>query len=640
MKNFILIFCLISTSFLYGQEKFEKVELNGNDNSLEILSSSDTGLVVKLTLGNYLKRHVEIEGEPFYSIKLDGESWIKQMGNPELPKITKSIMIPNMSDYKAKVISSKYEDVELSVIPSKGILSRTVNPDDVPYVFSKEVYSKDEFFPEISYSFDEPYLIRETRGVAISFYPFRYNPVKKILRTYTSLTFEITFAGTNEKNISTHSTSISNKYFDPIIKHHFINHFKSSILKSTKTVEEDGKMLIICHNDFIDEMQDFVTHKTNKGLTTELVNMNTVGSTANDVATYIQNEYNTDNTLTFVLLVGDNTQIPTLIVSGGGSDPSFSLVSGSDNYPDIIIGRFSAENESQVATMVERSIDYETMSEQTWYHNGIGIASSQGTGDDGEYDYEHIRNIRTDLLTWHYTDIDEFYDGSQGGNDATGNPTPAIISTSINSGVSIINYTGHGSTTSWSTSGFSNTNVNSLTNDDMLPFIFSVACVNGNFTGSTCFAESWLRATNNSTNRPIGAIGFYGSSINQSWSPPMQAQDEFNNLLLSEDYTTFGALCYNASCSMIDDYGAGGETMFLTWHIFGDPSIEVIPNNNSCTTTNISGTISTDHTYTDCKIEVINTTIQNNANVIFDADESTIINGLFKVEAGSTLKIK
>jgi hypothetical protein len=173
-----------------------------------------------------------------------------------------------------------------------------------------------------------------------------------------------------------------------------------------------------------------------------------------------------------------------------------------------------------------------------------------------------------------------------------------------------------------------------------LPFVFSVACVNGNFTGSTCFAESWLRATNGSTNNPTGAIGFYGSSINQSWDPPIQVQDEFNNLLINEDYITFGALCYNASCSMIDDYGVSGETMFLTWHIFGDPSIEVIPNNNSCTTTNISGIISTNNMYTDCKIEVINTTIQNNANVIFDAEESTIVNGSFEVKIGSTLEIK
>lgn len=530
-----------------GQTEYEKVTVNQVDNSLKILSSSEEKIVLELSIGNYLKRPVKIDGETYYSVNLAGENWIKQKGNPELPKISKSIIIPGNSDIEAKIISKKYEDIVLPLAPSKGILPRTINPDSVPYSFS-EIYSKDAFFPKSNYSIGEPYLIRNTRGIAINFYPFMYNPVNKTLRIFTKLTLEITFTGTNTKNTSNRSYSKPNKYFKPIIKQHFINYSLTSDIKSTKTVGEKGRMLIICHSAFMDEMQDFVNHKNNKGLTTEIVDMNTVGSTANDVETYIQNEYDSDNSLTFVLLVGDNAQIPTLTESGGGSDPSFSLVSGSDNYPDIIIGRFSAENENQLETMVERSIEYENMSEQNWFHNGAGIASSQGTGDDGEYDYEHIRNIRTDLLAGQYNQIDEFYDGSQGGSDANGDPTPAMISDSVNNGVSIINYTGHGNTTSWGTSGFSNIDVNSLTNDDMLPFIFSVACLNGNFTGNTCFAESWLRATNSSANNPTGAIGFYGSSINQDWSPPMQAQDAFNNLLINEDYITFGALCYNASC--------------------------------------------------------------------------------------------
>jgi hypothetical protein len=183
------------------------------------------------------------------------------------------------------------------------------------------------------------------------------------------------------------------------------------------------------------------------------------------------------------------------------------------------------------------------------------------------------------LSAWHYTDVGEFYDGSQGDEDGAGNPAPADISAYVNDGVSIINYTGHGSTTSWTTSGFSNADVNNLTNDDELPFIFSVACVNGNFTGSTSFSEAWLRAKNAATDNPVGALGFYGSTINQYWSPPMEAQDVFNDMLVSEAYSTFGALVYNASAGMMDAYGGNngdsGTNMFLTWTLFGDPSLKV-----------------------------------------------------------------
>jgi hypothetical protein len=70
------------------------------------------------------------------------------------------------------------------------------------------------------------------------------------------------------------------------------------------------------------------------------------------------------------------------------------------------------------------------------------------------------------------------------------------------------------------------------------------------------------------------------SSINQSWNPPMDAQDEIADLLVgTSSYgskRTFGGLCYNGSSHMMDVYGADGEDMFLTWHVFGDPSVRVM----------------------------------------------------------------
>jgi len=44
-----------------------------------------------------------------------------------------------------------------------------------------------------------------------------------------------------------------------------------------------------------------------------------------------------------------------------------------------------------------------------------------------------------------------------------------MITNYLNDGRSMINYCGHGSTTSWGTTGFSNTQVNALANENMLP---------------------------------------------------------------------------------------------------------------------------------------------------------------------------
>ena len=74
-----------------------------------------------------------------------------------------------------------------------------------------------------------------------------------------------------------------------------------------------------------------------------------------------------------------------------------------------------------------------------------------------------------------------------------------------------------------------------------------MACVNGYFNGITCFAEAWLRATNGG--EPTGAVGIYASSVNQSWDPPMQMQDEFADLYTTEQYHCYGTLCFAGSCS-------------------------------------------------------------------------------------------
>ena len=71
-----------------------------------------------------------------------------------------------------------------------------------------------------------------------------------------------------------------------------------------------------------------------------------------------------------------------LFAAGGASDPSLSLIVGSDNYPDIFVGRLSAENVSQLETQIERSVEYEKLPQDgsSWYHKGTGVASNQGSG--------------------------------------------------------------------------------------------------------------------------------------------------------------------------------------------------------------------------------------------------------------------
>jgi len=99
-------------------------------------------------------------------------------------------------------------------------------------------------------------------------------------------------------------------------------------------------------------------------------------------------------------------------------------------------------------------------------------------------------------------------------------PTSSDVTTSVESGRSLGLYIGHGSDTSWGTSGFSVSDVRNLTNGDMLPVVWDVACLNGNFarSGGDCFAESWLKQSGG------GAVSFEAATTSEDWVPPCDAQ--------------------------------------------------------------------------------------------------------------------
>jgi len=69
----------------------------------------------------------------------------------------------------------------------------------------------------------------------------------------------------------------------------------------------------------------------------------------------------------------------------------------------------------------------------------------------------------------------------------------------------------------------------------------------------------------------------YASNIVMAWNPPMAAQDEAVDLLVSRREASLGGLCYLGACLMMDEYpdAEEGAREFKHWHLFGDPSLMV-----------------------------------------------------------------
>ena len=584
----LLIFSMISVLF------------SSSSVNVTVLEQNKEYVLVEYAINDFTITPIYYDDEIYHKVELDDEPQLLIEGAPELPHINRSLIIPDLTSASVEVVNLNYDSYsDLNILPSKGNILRNVDINSVPHV-KGDVYTINSDFPADIYELKDPYILRDFRGQVVQINPFQYNPITGNMKVFTNVTLRINFTGYNSINQFFNRRSVDNivNDYSQIYSNRFINY--ETYQTRYNPISEDGEMLIICYDDFCDEMDSFVNWKNQKGIKTTLVPKSQAGNTASSIKNYVQNFYNTHN-LTYLLLVGDKAQIPTFDIgsgwSSGESDISYAYLSGNDSYPEFFVGRFSAQTPNHVLTEVQRTIEYERDPQigADWYKKGIMIASNEGAGaghDGGESDWQHAQNMRQDLLNYTYDSVSELYDGTHGDQDSSGNPSDSMVRNAINSGAGIIHYTGHGDTDVWVTSNFNTGDVDALTNNNELPFVCTVGCKSGDF-GGTCLGERFIYSTNG--NEPTGAIATFMSTIYQSWAPPMEAQDEMVDIL-TESFEnnrkySFGGISWNGCLEMNDNYGNDGSTETNHWTLFGDPSVSVRTNSPSTLSISHSGNL-------------------------------------------------
>jgi gingipain R len=581
-KIFIAFMLLIAGISTFAQKQNVK---SNEAYTVECTSISSNEHVLKFDINSYGIVDIEKNGSIYSTVVFNHGVNTFLKGFAELPMLSTTLQISNENDVKVITVSEDYEDIQLSnpMLPSRGTIYRNNDPSTVPYIIAPESIV-DAFYPEQIVESTDPFIFRDIRGANIIVYPFRYNAVQNTLRVYKS----ISIAVIDDNTVTTNPLVSKADYIDPamndVYRSLFINY---NPLKYANQIGEFGEMLVIYTSRDATVIQPYIDWKRQMGYKVSTLQV----ATGTNVKTNIQNAYSSNPNLLYVQLVGDWADIKSDLgtTQNAPMDPYMGCVAGSDFYPELIIGRFSASTTAQVTIQVNKAINYEKNPDMagTWYKNGLGIASSEGSGsgDDGEADNTHMDYIKNNrLLAYTYTSVASQYQP---------NATASGVATSVNGGVSVINYCGHGSETTWVTSGYSNTNIGSSTNGSKLPFIFSVACVNGKFhmTTGDCFAEAWLKKDGG------GAVVAIMSTINQPWQPPMRGQDYFNDILIggynyttspgtgtsttvSDQRTTFGSITFNGNVLMLAEQPTNIDTQetLQTWTIFGDASLQVRTN--------------------------------------------------------------
>jgi len=301
---------------------------------------------VQFSLNGYNETFLETPRGKEKMISVEEGVQIMEKGKPDMAKLVSTIIIPDMDKMEVNVVSSEYKEFTgIDIAPSKGHFDRSTNPDDVPFTYGK-AYETDEFWPGELAQLENPFIMRDFRGQTITVFPFQYNPVSKTLRVYTSIEVEITSTGKTGDDPLTrrHEEILLEPEFGKIYERFFLN-FDAAKRGYDMLEGEEGIMLIICYDDFMDAMQPFVNWKRTTGRKTEIVPKSEAGSTYDQIKSFVEDYYNENDNFAHLLLVGDAPdQIPVGTGNQGGqSDNAYGFLEGNNSFNDIFVGRFSAE---------------------------------------------------------------------------------------------------------------------------------------------------------------------------------------------------------------------------------------------------------------------------------------------------------
>lgn len=594
-----LILILIFFSFNLKSENELKIKTsNSNKTELKVNNKSISGFNLTSSISELSLIPVNSQKGNFVEIRIDGYVKSYNIGNPDLPVLSKMIEIPVCSGYDIKIISFEEEIIDLNqynvnkLLPAQPSISKAVDDmSKVEFYYNESSYKKNEFSKQTIANIEVLGTMRGAKIGRLTVNPFQYNPVENKLKIINNLSIEIVFNNTNEALTTQQKQKYYSPYFENTFKK-FVNH-SNSFAKDTIT-KYPIKYLIISDPMFQAQLQPFIQWKTKKGfhVVEAYTNDPSVGTTTASIKNYIQNQYFSatpqDPAPTFVLFVGDIQQIPAFTGTTGShvSDLYYCTFDGANDYfPEIYYGRFSAQTTAQLQPQIDKTLQYEKylMPNPSYLDEVLLVAgvdaSFAPTHGNGQINYGTTNYFNSahglNMYTYLYP--------------ASGSSSSQIIS-NVSGGVGFANYTAHCSENGWADPSFVVSDVNGLQNMDQYPLMIGNCCLSNKFDVNVCFGEALLRADKK------GAIGYIGGSNNTLWDEDFYWGVGVGTITANPTYagTTLGAydrMMHENGEAETDWYFTNGQIIFggniavtegatsnvkyywEIYHLMGDPSV-------------------------------------------------------------------
>ncbi|MDO5341249.1 MAG: C25 family cysteine peptidase [Bacteroidia bacterium] len=594
-----LAIALVAVMFGFQAFAQGRIDLNPQKKGAqEATNVTATGFSATFSFNSIESQSVTTEKGVFSALTMDNTYQAGNIGDPSLPTANKLIAVPfGVKDVKVTVKNYTTTVYNLSdygintVAPMQIPLRKDQKPEDIPFSYNEKAYNLRGFAERPICNFAIEGTMRGIQIGALTINPVEYDAASNTIRVHNDIEVEVSFADYDETVAYSEFARTFSPYYTTIYSQFFNSRAINDIYDEHPDLwQSPVKMLVVANRMFEAAMEEWIAWKTMKGFYMDVhyTDEAEVGTSAASIKSFITSKYN-EEAPTFVMIIGDKDQVaPSKTASQATtncvSDLNYMSIDG-DEFPEMFHSRFPAENVAQFQAMINKSLQYEqlTMPDPSYLGNVLLIA-----GEDSGWGVTVGRPAIWYATNYYYNtdhgfaNVYEYSHGQWSG-----------CYSHLNTGVGFVNYTAHGSNTSWAGPSLTNSDVNNLTNTDKYFLAMGNCCQAADWgISGACFGETMVRAENKA------AYAYIGSCPSTYWLNDyyfaVGATNRADGTMPSYEETTFGCYdaiwtdnAYNTVCAIPyvgnlagNAAGALGYTLHVetlycweAYHVLGDGSV-------------------------------------------------------------------
>lgn len=520
-KSLILSAAILMIGLLFGTQVMAqgRIDLNASKTTQECSNVRFDGFSASFTYNSIESQTMKTEQGIFSTITMGNSIAAGNIGEPQVPVTRELIAVPFGATPVVTVKNYTVEEYNLSdygierLYPQQPSVRK--DQENVEFHYNAAAYAVQGFDEERPIA--EVTVMGTLRGIqigALQLNTLRYDASANTIRVYNNVEVEVAFENADRALTEKTLVNTYSPYFRTVYASLFNNRAITDIYDEHPDLwSVPVRVLVIANRMFEEAMQPWLTWKTEKGFYMDVNYTDQIGTNANAIKTFITNKYNeglaNGQTPTFLIIVGDKNQVPgaqTGAASQCITDLYYYAVAGgpSDYFGDMFHSRFTCETVDEFNNVMNKSLMYEqyTMPDPSYLSNVLLIAGWDSSWNPriGKPTIQYATNYYYNAAHG-FANVYEFLQSPYNQPYA-----------SLNTGVGFVNYTAHGSNTSWSDPSFTNSNVNQLTNTDKYFWAMGNCCQAADWgIGGKCLGETFIVAPNK------GAFAYIGSCPSSYW---------------------------------------------------------------------------------------------------------------------------